>query len=47
MFILISKYEGLLISIIEVMVIGLFVIVSYVGGILELVIDNGICMMNN
>ncbi|HDL9413080.1 TPA: glycosyltransferase, partial [Staphylococcus aureus] len=46
-FILISKHEGLPISIIEAMATGLPVIASHVGGISELVADNGICMMNN
>lgn len=46
-FILISKHEGLPISIIEAMATGLPVIASHVGGISELVTDNGICMMNN
>lgn len=46
-FILISKHEGLPISIIEAMATGLPVIASHVGGISELVTNNGICMMNN
>ena len=46
-FILISKHEGLPISIIEAMATGLPVIASHVGGISELVTDNGICIVNN
>lgn len=46
-FILISKHEGLPISIIEAMATGLPVIASRVGGITELVTNNGVCVKNN
>lgn len=46
-FILISKHEGLPISIIEAMAKGLPVIASRVGGITELVTNNGVCVKNN
>ncbi|GJF54942.1 glycosyltransferase family 4 protein [Staphylococcus argenteus] len=46
-FILISKHEGLPISIIEAMATGLPVIASRVGGITELLTNNGICVKNN
>lgn len=46
-FVLISKHEGLPISIIEAMATGLPVIASRVGGITELVTNNGVCVKNN
>lgn len=46
-FILMSKHEGLPISIIEAMAEGLPIIASDVGGISELVIDNGTLLTNN
>lgn len=46
-FILMSKHEGLPISIIEAMAEGLPIIASDVGGINELVLDNGNLLSNN
>ncbi|MBO1198296.1 glycosyltransferase family 4 protein [Staphylococcus simiae] len=46
-FILMSKHEGLPISIIEAMSEGLPIIASDVGGINELVLDNGNLLSNN
>lgn len=46
-FILISNYEGLPISIIEAMSVGLPIIASDVGGVSELINNNGVVVKNN